>query len=61
MGQKYNYYTMLQKLLKCKGFTVLKFDDFTATQILRKIKFLAGFKRSKIVIFGNFKGSDFGC
>ena len=31
---------MLQKLSKCEeGLTLLKFDDFTTTQILREIKF----------------------
>ena len=35
------WFTMLQKLSKCevKALTLLKFDNFTVTQILREIKF----------------------
>jgi len=36
----------------------VEIDYFTATQILREIKF-DEFKRSKNVIFGNFRGSEF--
>ena len=35
---------------------MLKFDKFTATQILRKI--LGEFKLYKNVIFGNFRDSE---
>ena len=37
--EKINPYTMLQKLSKCEVKTLLKFDHFTATQILCEIKF----------------------
>ena len=48
---------MLQKLSKCEeGLTLLKFDDFTTTQILREIKFW-WIETVKNVIFCNF---DFG-
>ena len=37
---------------------LLNFDQFTATQILREIKF-GEFKRSKMVNFDNYRGSEF--
>ena len=38
----------------------MKLDHFTATLILREIKFW-GIQKVKNAILGNFKGSEFAC
>ena len=52
-------YTMLQKISKCevKALTLLKFDDFTASPILHKIKFWQ-IQTVQNVIFGNFRDCE---
>ena len=40
-------------------FKMLKFDDFTANPILRENSNFSVFRRSKNVIFGNFRDSEF--